>query len=150
MGSTYCSLLYHAVFSTKDRKRWLDDRVRQKVYAYMGGTVREKGGVLIAANGTEDHVHLLLGLHQTKAIADSVKEVKANSSRWIHDTFPEYRDFAWQRGYGAFTVSYSQQERVEKYLARQHAHHRKSTFQEEFIELLERHRVEYDPRYVWD
>lgn len=73
MGSTYCSLLYHAVFSTKVRKRWLDDHIRQKVYAYMGGTVREKGGVLIAANGTEDHVHLLLGMHQSKAIADSVK-----------------------------------------------------------------------------
>ena len=150
MGSTYCNLLYHAVFSTKDRKRWLDDAIRDRVYAYMGGSVREKGGVLIAANGTDDHVHLLLGLHQKKAIADAVQEVKANSSRWIHDTFPEYRDFAWQRGYGAFTVSFSQQERVEKYFARQHAHHRKATFQEEFIELLERHRVEYDPRYIWD
>lgn len=150
MSATYCSLLYHAVFSTKDRKRWLDDQIRERVYAYMGGTIHEKGGVLIAANGTDDHVHLLLGLHQKKAVADAVQEVKANSSRWIHDTFPDYRDFAWQRGYGAFTVSVSQQERVEAYLARQHAHHRKATFQEEFIALLERHRVKYDPRYIWD
>ena len=150
MSSTYSSLLYHAVFSTKDRKRWLDDRIRQRVYAYMGGSVREKGGVLIAANGTGDHVHLLLGLHQTKAIADAVKEVKANSSRWIHDTFPEYQEFAWQRGYGAFTVSLSQREKAEAYLARRQAHHRKATFQEEFIALLDFHRVEYDARYVWD
>ena len=150
MGSTYCSLLYHAVFSTKDRKRWLDDRIRQRVYDYMGGTVREKGGVLIAANGTDDHVHLLLGLRQTKAIADAVKEVKANSSRWIHETFSDYRDFAWQRGYGAFTVSFSQQKKVEAHLANQKKHHRKATFQKKFLILLDAHRVEYDERYLWD
>ena len=150
MGSTYCSLLYHAVFSTKDRKRWLDDRIRQRVYDYMGGTIRKKGGVLIAANGTDDHVHLLLGLNQTKAIADAVKEVKANSSRWIHETFSDYREFAWQRGYGAFTVSFSQQEKVEAYLANQQKHHRKATFQEEFLILLDLHHVEYDERYIWD
>ncbi len=150
MGSTYCSLLYHAVFSTKDRKRWLDDGIRQRLYSYMDGTVREKGGVLIAANGTDDHVHLLLGLHQTKAIADAVQEVKANSSRWIHDSFSEYKDFAWQRGYGAFSVSFSQQDKVEAYLAKQQVHHRKATFQEEFLILLNAHRVEYDERYIWD
>ena len=150
MSSTYCCLLYHAVFSTKDRKRWLDDRIRQRVYDYMGGTLREKGGVLIAANGTDDHVHLLLGLDQTKAIADAVQEVKANTSRWLHQTFREYKDFAWQRGYGAFTVSVSQQEKVEAYLARQHAHHKKATFREEFIQILQAHKVEHDEEYLWD
>jgi len=150
MSSTYCSLLYHVVFSTKDRKRWLDDDIRQRVYGYMGGTVRNKGGVLIAANGTDDHVHLLLGLKQTKAIADAVKEIRANSSSWIHDTFPGYQEFAWQRGYGAFAVSFSQQEKTEAYLAKQQKHHKKATFQEEFLLLLDLHKVECDERYIWD
>jgi REP element-mobilizing transposase RayT len=116
----------------------------------MGGTIREHGGVLLAVNGTEDHVHLLLGLKQTITVADAVKAIKANSSRWVHQTFPGYRDFSWQGGYGAFTVSYSQQKSVEKYLAIQELRHSKFTFQQEFLILLKKHHVEYDEKYIWD
>ena len=149
MGSTYCCLLYHAVFSTKERRPWIDAPLQQRLYSYMGGTLREKGGVLLAANGTADHVHLLLGLPQTKNIADAVKEIKANSSRWVHQTFHEYRQFSWQRGYGALTVSFSQQKKVEAYLANQEQHHKRKTFQEEFLLLLKAHHVEYDEDYIW-
>lgn len=151
MGSTYCNLLYHAVFSTKNRQRWISSEFETRLFAFMGGTVREKcEGVLLAANGTEDHVHLLLGLHQTKSIANVVRDVKSNSSRWIHQTFPDYADFEWQGGYGAFTVSVSQREKVKRYIARQKTHHGDVSFETEFIILLDAHEIEYDKRYVFD
>jgi len=150
VGSTYCSLIYHIVYSTKERRPWIDAPIRQRLYDYMGGTVREHGGVLIAVNGTEDHVHLLMGLKQTITVADAVKAVKANSSRWVHQTFRDYRDFSWQGGYGAFTVSYSQRKGVEEYIANQQIHHSKATFQQEFLILLKKHHVEYDEKYIWD
>ena len=150
MPSSYCCLLYHAVFSTKERRPWLDASVRERVFPYMGGVVRGEDGIPILVGGTEDHVHLLLKLRQDRAVADVMRKIKSKSSGWIHKTFPELRRFAWQSGYGAFTVSASQKKRVYTYIERQEEHHRNEDFKTEFVRFLKAHEVEYDDRYIWD
>ena len=112
--------------------------------------MRQKGSRLLTAGGTPDHAHLLLSLGKEAAVADTVRDVKSNSSRWIHETFGHLRGFAWQTGYGAFSVSYSNLGRVERYIHQQEEHHRIQTYQEEFIAFLKRHNIPYDERYVWD
>jgi REP element-mobilizing transposase RayT len=150
MGNTYANLLYHAVFSTKDREPLIDERWQDDLYAYMGGIVRGSRGTLLKSGGVADHVHLLLKLPASVAIADMLRLVKANSSNWVRDSKLVIGKFAWQAGYGAFTVSKSQVPDVERYIQNQAAHRRGRSFQEEFLALLERHGIEYDPRYLWD
>jgi putative transposase len=120
-----------------------------RVYPYLGGIVRGEGGHLLAIGGTDDHVHLLVVLPAAGAVADAVQRVKGRSSLWINDQRLLPAKFGWQRGYGAFTVSHSAVPRVRRYIAEQEAHHRKMTFQEEFVQLLDRHGVAYDARYLW-
>src|SRR5205085_494493 len=119
MSHSYTNLLYHIVFSTKDRRPLLDAAIRPRLYEYLAGGIRGEGGTALIINGTSDHVHILPRCRQDKALADVVRAVKANSSGWLHETFPSLRRFAWQQGYGAFTVSQSQVERVKKYIANQ-------------------------------
>ncbi len=119
------------------------------LYAYMGGVIGERKSVLLSAGGMPDHVHLLVSFSREWCVSDMVRDVKASSSRWIHETF-DRRTFAWQAGYGAFSVSYSSLDSVKNYLARQQEHHAKRTFQDEFREFLRKHDIEYDERYVWD
>ena len=114
----------------------------------MGGIFRAEKCVLLAAGGMPDHVHLLASLSREITVADLVRSVKANSSRWLHDL--GRTDIWWQAGYGAFAVSYSNIPIVRAYIATQAEHHRRMTFQEEFIEFLTRHELPYDERYVWD
>jgi putative transposase len=97
-----------------------------------------------------DHVHLLVSLGRQQSVADALREIKANSSGWIHENFPLLQHFSWQAGYGAFAVSYSHLDRVKDYLAKQEKHHRRTTFQREFRSFLGRHGIEYDERYLWD
>ncbi len=149
MPQSYCSLIYHIVFSTKNRKRWLDHDARDRIHAYLGGAIRDEGGVAMIVGGTEDHVHIVARLRQDKAVSEVLRAVKANSSGWIHRTFTEMALFGWQDGYGAFTVSVSQIDRLRRYVEQQEAHHKTRSFQEEFIALLDAHGIEYDPRYVW-
>ena len=148
MPSTHLSLHYHLVFSTKDRAPIILSAWRERLHAYIGGVARNLEGVPEAIGGVADHVHLLIGLRATARLADVVRDVKAVSSRWVHSEIGE-RTFAWQEGYGAFTVSASQCRAVREYIARQEEHHRKRTFQEEYIELLQRSGVEYDERHLW-
>jgi len=149
MAHSYTCLLYHLVFSTKDREPWLQAELRPGLWEYLSGAIRSEGGFCLIANGVSDHVHLLARLRQDKAISEVLRSIKANSSGWIHDAFPKLRGFHWQEGYGAFTVSKSQMEAVRRYIAGQEAHHRKVTFQEEFLALLKAHEIEYDERYLW-
>ena len=114
----------------------------------MGGVARNSGVIPEAVGGVADHVHLLLGLPATARIADVVRDIKAVSSKWVSDEIGD-RSFAWQEGYGAFTVSPSHCEMVRNYIANQEQHHQKRTFQEEYLELLHRCDVDYDPRYLW-
>jgi putative transposase len=149
MPQSYTNLLYHCIFSTKDRLPQIDADLKERLLPYLGGITRDLKGVELAANSVPDHVHLLLSLPPTLAIADAMRVIKTNSSKWIHETWPTRADFAWQTGYGAFTVSHSNIDAVRSYIATQEQHHRKITFQEEFLAFLKKHDVPYDPRYIW-
>lgn len=116
----------------------------------MAGIVKNIGGKALLINGMPDHVHLLVSLPATLSITDAVRLIKTNSSRWVHQTWQTRRSFAWQTGYGAFSVSLSNKDAVYKYIAKQEWHHRKKSFQEEFLDFLKKHGIEYDERYVWD
>ncbi len=150
MAQSHCNLIYHLVFSTKERKRFLTPDLQGDVYRYLAGTVKGLGGIPLNVNGTADHVHLLVKLTQNHAPKDVLREIKANTSGWIHRTYPVLADFAWQAGYGAFTVSASQKKRVHEYIQNQESRHRVRTFKEEYIALLKAHEIEYDERYIWD
>ena len=148
MPSTHLSLHYHLIFSTKDRVPCMQKEWRGRLHAYLGGIVNDLGGVAEKINGVEDHVHLLIGLRPTHCLADVLRDLKAGSSRWMHDEMG-LTEFAWQEGYGAFTVSVSQLEAVKNYIDQQEEHHRVKTFQEEYVEFLHKCSVEYDERYLW-
>jgi len=144
MPGTYSHLALHVVFSTKHRTPW----IAQRLYPFMGGIVRKERGVLSAIGGVADHVHLLINWRTDETIANLMRNVKARSSRWVHDTYPDLRAFAWQEGYAVFSVSCSQVAKVERYIANQEEHHRKEGFKEELIRLLRSHEIEYDERFL--
>ncbi|MGB2824288.1 MAG: IS200/IS605 family transposase [Phycisphaerae bacterium] len=146
---SYTSLHYHIVFSTKQRRPWLAPEFLPRVCQYMGGIARKLNCQVILGDGSDDHVHLAAIVHPTVALAELVKEVKSRSSGWIHRTFPELREFSWQEGYAAFTVSSSVLPKVKAYILRQREHHRKVRFQDELLALLKRHGIKYDERYIW-
>ena len=146
MGHSYTNLLYHIVFSTKDRRPLPDYEIR--LHDYIGGTVRALGGISLALNGTEDHVHLLAKLRPDRTLSDVVRKLKANASGWMHRVFPRIENFTWQQGYGAFTVSQSNVRKVTEYIARQKQHHQKISFRDEFIEFLIANEIQFDERYI--
>ena len=148
MPSTHLSLHFHIVFSTKDRHPFIAEDWRQRLHEYLGGLIRAADGIPEIVGGTADHVHLLVGLPATIALASFVQDIKQTSSRWIHETIG-VKNFAWQQGYGAFTVSASNRDVVKEYIANQVEHHRAKTFQEEYVTFLKKHEVEYDERYLW-
>ena len=148
MAHTFTNLLCHVIFSTKDRLPQIDADLRPRLMAYLGGIVRELNATPVIANGPDDHVHLLVGVPATLAVADLVRVVKANSSRWVHEQLPHRSAFAWQAGYGAFSVSRSNVPAVAAYIARQEEHHRRLSFRDEFITFLRKHGVEYDEKYI--
>jgi REP element-mobilizing transposase RayT len=140
----------HIIFSTKNHEPLIVGDLAPRLFQYIGGIVRGKGDVLTAAGGMPDHVHLLVSLGKLSSIANTVRDIKSNSSRWIHETVATLHGFAWQAGYGAFAVSCSNLDEVNRYIAGQSEHHRVRTFEEEFRIFLQRHHIEYDERYVWD
>jgi REP element-mobilizing transposase RayT len=148
MPSTHLSLHFHVVFSTKNREPRIAVEWRDRLHAFLGGVARTSGSIPEAVGGVADHVHVLLGLNATIRLSDVVRDIKAVSSKWVHDEIKD-RAFAWQEGYGAFTVSPSHRDDVRSYIARQEEHHRKRTFQEEYSELLKRCGVDFDDRYLW-
>jgi putative transposase len=150
MAQTLTNLLTHVIFSTKDRLPLIARSLKPDLLAYIGGIVRELGGKLLAANGTADHVHLLLRLPPTAALADALRVVKTNSSRWVHETNKGHRKFRWQAGYAAFSVSESNVPEVTRYIGAQEGHHRRISFREELVAFLKKHGVEYDERYIWE
>ena len=149
MPQTFTRLHYHIVFSTKHRDPTITPDMRPRLWEYLGGIVRGESGVPIQIGGTADHVHMLVTLRQDTKLSDFVRTVKAGSSGWVHDTFPG-AGMWWQTGYGAFTVSHSGIDEVTKYIANQEQHHRTRTFQDEFRELLTRHGIEFDEKYLWE
>jgi len=148
MSDSYTNLLYHSIFSTKDRRPLITDVYQSRLYDYIGGTIRALGRISLELNGTEDHVHVLAKLRPDKALSDVLRDLKANASGWMHDVFPDLKDFSWQRGYGAFTVSQSNVEEVRRYIEHQKEHHKKISFRDEFIQFLKANGIEYDEHYV--
>jgi len=150
MSHSYTSSLYHCIFSTKQRKRFIQGDLRERLWPYLGGIARENRMKALSIGGIEDHVHLLLSLPSTLAVAKAIQLIKGGSSKWVHDTFPEHALFGWQEGYGAFSIGIAQVEHTLAYIDSQAEHHRKMTFQEEFVAILKKHGLEYDERYIWD
>ena len=148
MSSSYCNLLYHIVFSAKDREPWMETSIRSRIHEYLGGAIRAEGGTALIVNGPADHVHIFAKLRQDKALSKLIGELKANSSGWISRTFETPARFAWQEGYGAFTVSESQVPKVRSYIERQEEHHRTVSFLEEFKVILRAHGLPFDERYL--
>jgi REP element-mobilizing transposase RayT len=147
MSSTYLSLHYHLIFSTKHRVPFIRASWMSRLHEYLGGTVNGLHGVSQGVGGVSDHVHLLVGLNSTHRLADFVRELKKASSSWVHKTIGESK-FSWQDGYAAFTVSATSRTGVQKYIANQLLHHRKKSFREELLELLRKAQVSHDERFL--
>jgi putative transposase len=149
MAHTFTNLLTHVVFSTSGRAPYLADGIRSDIHAYIGGILRKLKATPIVIGGTSDHVHFLIRVPADMTLADCMRVVKANSSRWLKQRWPERRAFAWQGGYGAFSVSESTRGAVIRYIEDPVQHHRRISFQDEFLVLLKRHGVDFDERYIW-
>ena len=147
MPSTYLSLHYHLVFSTKNREAIIAPEWRARLHDYLGGTIRGLGGFPEGVGGVADHVHLLVGLKATHCLADVMRELKKASSGWLHEELG-LPAFAWQEGYAAFTVSVTSREAVRSYIANQEEHHRVKSFREELVEMLNKAGIDYDPKYL--
>jgi len=150
IANTYTALLYHVILSTKNRKRWLTPDIEGRIWAHLGGIARQNDMVLLIIGGIEDHVHLLVALPPTLSVSEALKRIKGGSSGWVKETFTTCKDFGWQDGYAAFTVSKSQVPEVEEYIRKQREHHRTPSFEEEYRAFLDRHGIQYDERYLWD
>jgi REP element-mobilizing transposase RayT len=151
MPQSLATVLVHTVFSTKARRPVLRDRtLREELHRSLGGILANLDCQPIIVGGVEDHVHLLSALSRTCELAEMVKEVKRGSSLWLKTKGPDWQDFAWQNGYGVFSIGFSQIGAVREYIAGQEEHHREVSFQDEFRLLLKRYQIAFDERYVWD
>ncbi|MFO7957933.1 MAG: IS200/IS605 family transposase [Candidatus Brocadiia bacterium] len=144
MAKTYTKHLYHIVFSTKERKSLLTEPIRNRLRRYASGVARRTHGHILAMGGVRDHVHILASVRPIASVSDFVRTIKANTSRWLSQTFPELRPFAWQAGYASFTVSESNREDVQTYIALQEEHHSRMPFAAELARLLDKHGVVHD------
>ena len=147
---SHTDLIYHGVFSTKNRLPLITPELKQRLYDYTGGIIHKLRGRFVVGNGGSDHVHLLFSLPAVVCVAEAMRVIEANSSKWVHESFGNLSKFRWQTGYGAFTVGRQEIQRIVRYIENQETHHHKTSFQEEYISLLEEHGIEYDERYIWD
>lgn len=148
MSHTYCCALFHCVFSTKEQRKIITPELQPRLWEYMGGVARERGMKALGVGGMDDHVHLLLSLPSSLPMAGAMREIKSGSSRWMREV-RKIPTFEWQEGYGAFSIGWAQVAGTLAYIARQQEHHRQRDFQAEFLAFLKKHRVDYDPQYVW-
>jgi putative transposase len=149
MAQTLTRLLLHVVFSTKNRQPFITPEISTELHKYLAGIARNHDSPALAVGGVADHLHLLISLSKNIACADLLMHLKRDSSKWIKTKGPEFAAFAWQEGYGAFTIGESQIEALRRYIATQEAHHRGRSFQDEFRDLLAKYGVEYDESLVW-
>jgi REP element-mobilizing transposase RayT len=147
---SFAAVHLHLVFSTKDRRPLIAAALAPRLYEYLSGMADGNKCRLIASGGVVDHVHLLVSLGREIAVADLVRELKAGSSRWVHDTFPGMKGFAWQAGFGVFSVGVSMLGRVTRYIAGKAEHHKTQSIQDEYRAFLREHGIVWDERYVWD
>jgi REP element-mobilizing transposase RayT len=149
MAGTYTNLLYHIVFSTKNRSALITSDIQAELYRYMGGIIRGQEGICLEIGGVADHVHILAKIKPAISLSDFLREVKASASKWMNEKSARLRRFAWQDGYGAFSVSESQVEKVRRYIQTQERHHRKLDYKEEFRQLLRKHKIEFEEKHLW-
>jgi len=149
MGSTLTNLVFHVIFSTKNREPTIISEMRDELHRYMGGIIKGESGVVLEIGGMADHIHIVIKLKPVHSLSEIMRKVKGNSSKWVNEQNRLKDRFAWQEGYGAFTVSESQISAVIRYVKEQEKHHRIFSFKDEFIRILKRHRVEYEERYLW-
>lgn len=150
MAQTFSNLITHIIFSTKGRYPLIDNELKPRLWEYLGGIIEEIKGNPLKINGTADHVHLLVQLPPALSVAEAMRIVKTNSSRWVHQNWDSREKFAWQTGYGAFSVSRSAVPAVVSYIENQAEHHLRKTFEHELIAFLKKHAIEYDERYIWE
>ena len=150
MPQSLVKMLAHIIFSTKNRANLITPEIEPDLFGYMHGIVENNKSKLLLANGTANHVHLLVSLGKTISISELVGDIKRDSSKWIKPKGTEFRDFHWQEGYGAFSVGQTQVKEVMQYIAKQKEHHIKKSFKTEYRFFLKKYEVEYDERYVWD
>jgi putative transposase len=151
MPQSLAQIYLHLVFSTQERKPFLQDRkVREDTHRYLGGICNQQNCPVLIVGGVADHVHILCRLGRSSSISDLIKELKRDSSKWVKTQAPSTEDFYWQHGYGAFSVSPSHVEALQSYIANQEEHHRTETFQDELRRLLTKYGLEWDERFVWD
>jgi putative transposase len=150
MANTYTQLYVHVVFSVKGRASCIGSEWKENLYRYITGLITHKEQRLMIVNGVADHIHLLIGLKPDCNLSDLVRDLKANSSRWINENKLVAGRFAWQTGFGAFSVGQSQLQRVVNYILNQEDHHLKKSFREEYIEFLDSHGIVFRPEYLFD
>ena len=150
MGHTFTNLLYHIVFSTKKRHRFITSDIQDELYKYISGIARNTNGRILKINGVSDHVHILEVTKPSIALSDFIRTIKANSSKWVHEKFANKSKFEWKVGYASFSVSESQKGRIRKYIEGQKEHHRRRDFPEELSGLLKKHGIEFDPLHYLD
>ena len=148
MAHTAGNIVLHLIFSTKGRQALMVPEIRADLFAYLGGIVREMHGTALIINGTADHVHMLIRIRPAQAVAEIARVIKTNSSRWARSKWKI--EFAWQTGYGAFSVSESNVPAISRYIAEQEQHHKKRNFQQEYVAFLKKNKIVYDERYIWD
>ena len=150
MGQSLAKNLIHLIYSTKDRHAFLDEAVHEELHRYSAGILANLDSPALLIGSVADHIHVLFNLHRTKALADVVMEVKRGSSKWLKTKGGRLADFAWQNGYGAFSVSQSSVPQVRDYILAQPDHHKRTSFQDEIRAFLRRYEIEFDEQYVWD
>ncbi len=148
MGQSYTNLIYHIVFATKNRQQLITGERKTRLYEYLGGVIRNLGGISLGINGMDDHTHVLAKLRPDKALSDVLRDLKANSSGWMHDVFPDMSDFAWQRGYGRLPLAHRRSKGCSGTLRNKRCIISKRDFRSEFVELLVKNGVEFDERYL--
>jgi putative transposase len=150
MPQSLSSILIHLVFSTKNREPFITAEIEAELYRYMATIFRDHNSPSLIIDGTTDHVHVLYALSRTMTVADLVEEVKTGSSKWMKTKGREFRNFHWQRGYGAFSIGQSNVAELKRYIRNQKQHHRRVTFQDEYRKFLKRYEIGFDEQYVWD
>ena len=149
MAGTFTNLNYHIIFSTKNREHMISKTLKNSLYQYIGGIVRDKNGKLLSIGGTSNHIHILVKLKPSESISKAIGEFKGNSSKWINEKKLCEGHFSWQAGFGAFSVSESQIHEVIKYIQSQENHHKVNSFKDELIAILKKHDIQFDPVYIW-
>ncbi len=150
MPKSFFQMYGHLIFSTKNHVNWLDEKVRERVHAYMATIFRDMGCPYVHIGGPQDHIHALFNIGKTSLPVKLIQNIKKDSSKFISNISREYHDFSWQKGYGLFSVSPKDIKSVEKYIDSQIEHHEKMTFQDEFLAYLKKYDIEYDEKYIWD